>query len=84
MKACVSYGFLHLIINWFQFVVLLLFVNNAISTLILLCYTSGLHRPGSILSFLDNYFDSLYGQIGLSHDEAKCCDGESQNLGICY
>ena len=38
-KACVSYGFLHLIKNWLQSVVLLLFVNNSISTLTLLCYT---------------------------------------------
>ena len=35
-KACVSYGFRHLIKNWLQSVVLLLFVNNSISTLTLL------------------------------------------------
>ena len=39
-KACVSYGFLHLIENWLQSVVLLFFVNNSILTLTLL-YTTG-------------------------------------------
>ena len=45
IKACVSYGFLHLVKNWLQSVILLLFVNNTISTLTFNATQLGLSLP---------------------------------------
>ena len=62
-KACVSYGFLHLIENWLQSVVLLLFVNNSILTLTLLCYTAG---PQLTYLYLKNRYKGytvLFGHL---------------------